>query len=155
MRHQFELQLVPWATDLIVELSDSPEAKKRRIASVHPLMCVIKGAWHMIEDEDEDDDEIDPTWSPVSFPSWSLGTRGAIGSALHTVDIASEAWQSPGSTGRLWLGSLPVPPPLLDPRFHGDDAKVRGDCRVASGSSQCPQLADANPGRGGAFTFDL
>ncbi len=32
--YQLELQFVAWATDLIVELCDSPEAKKRRIAEV-------------------------------------------------------------------------------------------------------------------------
>ena len=57
MRHQLELQFVALATDLIVELSDSPEAKKRRFGSLHQLMCVKESAWYMIEDEDEDEDE--------------------------------------------------------------------------------------------------
>ena len=30
--YKLELQLVAWATNLIIELGDSPEAKKRRIA---------------------------------------------------------------------------------------------------------------------------
>jgi len=38
-------------------------------------------------------------------------------------DIASEARQSPDSTERLWLASLPLRSPLLDPRLRGDDGQ--------------------------------
>ena len=45
------------------------------------------------------------------------------GSALHDCEYCEpKAWQSPSSMWNLWLRSLPLPTPLLDPRVRGDDS---------------------------------
>jgi hypothetical protein len=60
LQHQPELRFVAWAAYLIVERSDSPEAKKPGVGSLHPLMCEKKapGKRSRTTTRTKDEDEI-------------------------------------------------------------------------------------------------